>query len=58
MRLRGASMITKIIEFNNTLIKDLEHVGLESFQNVLKVINKKRIVFDSDQILPHKEGAE
>jgi hypothetical protein len=48
-------MITNIIEFNNTLINDLETVGIQSFQNVLRFINKNYIVFDSDQILPRKK---
>jgi hypothetical protein len=47
-------MITDIIEYNNTLIKDLETVGLQSFQNVLLALNKKKIIFDSDQLLSHK----
>ena len=51
-------MITDIIEFNDTLIKDLDNIGLPSFQIVLVVIGKKRIVFDSDQILSHKKVGE
>ena len=51
-------MITNIIEYNDTLIKDLENVEIESFQKVLEIIGKKRIVFDSDQILSHKKVVE
>ena len=51
-------MITDAIEYNDTLITDLENVGLSSFQKVLEVIGKKRIVFDSDQILSYKKVSE
>ena len=51
-------MITDIIEYNDTLIKDLERIGLPSFQIVLVIIGKKRIVFDSDQILSHKKVSD
>lgn len=48
-------MITDIIEFNNTLIKHLEYLEIQSFQKVLETIEKKHIIFDSDQILRSEE---
>lgn len=47
-------MITDIQEFNDTLIKDLEHTKMYSFQCLLRITGLKRITFDSDQLLSYK----